>query len=91
MPRRPTVRHPVWTVLWRDAQDAFGSWASLDSVKRDRGDGLVESVGYLVAEDDEDDGWLTLATSCVDTEDAEHFGGGIHIPKPLIVGRRRLS
>jgi hypothetical protein len=91
MARRPEPRHDVWVVEWLDATDAFPTWGTAASVKRSDRESLVQSVGYLVAEDDEDDGWLTLATSCVDTDDAEHFGGGIHIPKPLVRRRKQLA
>ena len=88
MPRRVEPRHPVWLVEWLDASDAFPSWSTLAGMKRSDRRQLVQSVGYLVAEDDE---FLTLATSCVDTEDAEHYGGGIHIPVSLVRSKKRLA
>lgn len=88
MPRRPQPRHDVWIIEWLDASDAFPSWAKASSVKRSDREQLVQSVGYLVAEDDD---WITLATSCVDTDDDEHFGGGIHIPTSLVRGRKQLA
>ena len=88
MPRRPQPRHDVWLIEWLDASDAFPSWAKASSVKRSDREQLVQSVGYLVAEDDE---WITLATSCVDTDDDEHYGGGIHIPASLVRGRKQLA
>lgn len=88
MPRRPQPRHHVWLVEWLDASDAFPSWAKASSVKRSDREQLVQTVGYLVAEDDE---WITIATSVVDTDDDEHFGGGIHIPAVLVRGRKCLT
>ena len=88
MPRRPEPRHDVWIIEWLDASDAFPSWAKASSVKRSDREQLVQSVGYLVAEDDD---WITLATSCVDTDDDEHYGGGIHIPTSLVRGRKQLA
>ena len=88
MPRRPQPRHDVWLVEFIDPSDAFPSWAPASSIKRSDREQLVQSVGYLVAEDDD---WITLATSCVDTDDAEHFGGGIHIPTVLVRGRKCLT
>jgi len=88
MPRRPQPKHDVWIIEWLDASDAFPSWAKASSVKRSDREQLVQSVGYLVAEDDD---WITLATSCVDTDDDEHFGGGIHIPTSLVRGRKQLA
>ncbi len=88
MPRRPQPRHDVWIIEWLDASDAFPSWAKASSVKRSDREQLVQSVGYLVAEDDD---WITLATSCVDTDDDEHYGGGIHIPTSLVRGRKQLA
>ena len=86
--RRPQPRHDVWIVEWLDASDAFAAWAQASSVKRSDRTQLVQSVGYLVAEDDE---FLTLATSCVDTDDDEHYGGGIHIPVSLVRGRKLIA
>ena len=89
MPRRPQPRHRIFVIEWLDASDAFGQWQRLSSVKASNREQLVQSVGYLVAEDDD---WITLATSCVDTDDDdEHFGGGIHIPKPLVRGRLEVE
>jgi hypothetical protein len=88
MPRRLQPRHRIFVIEWLDASDAFPTWAKASSVKRSDREQLVQSVGYLVAEDDD---WITLATSCVDAEDDEHFGGGIHIPKPLVRGRLEVE
>lgn len=88
MPRRPQPRHDVWIIEWLDASDAFPSWAKASSVKRSDREQLVQTVGYLVAEDDD---WITIATSCVDTDDDEHYGGGIHIPTSLVRGRKQLA
>jgi hypothetical protein len=81
MPPRLEPPHRVLLVEWLDASDAFPTWARADSLKRSDREQLVTSVGYLVEDTDE---WLTLATSCVDAGDDEHFGGGIHIPKALV-------
>lgn len=90
MPRKPEPRHAVHIVEWLDASDAFGSWAKAASVKASDRDRLVQSVGYLVHEDDE---WITLATSCVDSDEVgeDHFGGGIHIPVALVRARHWLA
>lgn len=88
MPRRVEPRHQVVLVEWLDASDAFGSWQTIANMKRTDREQLVQSVGYLVAEDEQ---FITLATSCVDTEDAEHFGGGIHIPVSLVRSRKRVT
>jgi hypothetical protein len=47
-------------------------------------------VGYLVHEDDD---WLTLSTSCCDSDEVgeDHFGGGIHIPVALVRARHWLA
>lgn len=90
MPRRVEPRHDVYLVEWLDASDAFPSWAKASSVKRSEREQVVQSVGYLVAEDED---WLTLATSTCDSEDPgeDHFGGGIHIPVPLIRAKRLIA
>jgi hypothetical protein len=88
MPRRLDPRHRIFVIEWLDASDAFPTWAKASSVKASDREQLVQSVGYLVAEDDD---WITLATSCVDTDDDEHFGGGIHIPKPLVRSRLEVE
>jgi hypothetical protein len=87
--RNPTPRHPVWIVDWLDASDAFPSWAKPSSVKAGDVEQLVQSVGYLVP--DVHDDHLTLATSCVETDDGWHFGGGIHIPLALVRRKVRLA
>lgn len=88
--RRPEPRHGVWLVEWVDASDAFPSWSKASSVKRSDREQLVQSVGYLVAEDDD---WITLATSTCDSDDPaeDHFGGGIHIPTVLVRSRKHLA
>ena len=88
MPRRLTPRHRIFVIEWMDASDAFPSWAKASSVKASDREQLVQSVGYLV---DEDEDWITLATSCVDAGDDEHFGGGIHIPKALVRSRLEVE
>jgi hypothetical protein len=88
MPRRLQPRHRIFVIEWLDASDAFPTWAKASSVKASDREQLVQSVGYLVAEDDD---WITLATSCVDVDDDEHFGGGIHIPKALVRGRLEVE
>ena len=87
MPRRPEPRHDIWMILWLDATDAFPSWGKASSVKRSDREQLVQSVGYLI----EDDEWVTLATSTCDTDDGPEFGGGIHIPAVLVKSRRQLA
>jgi len=81
-------RHPVHIIEWLDASDAFPSWGKATSIKASDRTQLVQSIGYLVSEDDE---FLTIATSCVDADDEEHFGGGIHIPKVLVKRRTWLA
>ena len=90
MPRKPEPRHAVWLVEWLDASDAFPAWSKASSVKASDRETLVQSVGYLVHEDDD---WLTLSTSCCDGDEAheDHFGGGIHIPKVLVKARHWLA
>ena len=90
MPRQPEPRHAVWLVEWLDASDAFPAWSKASSVKASDRETLVQSVGYLVHEDDD---WLTLSTSCCDSDEAteDHFGGGIHIPKVLVKARHWLA
>jgi hypothetical protein len=88
MPRRLMPRHRIFVIEWMDASDAFGQWQRLSSIKASDREQLVQSVGYLV---DEDEDWITLATSCVDAGDDEHFGGGIHIPKPLVRSRLEVE
>ena len=80
----------MYLVEWLDASDAFPSWAKAASVKRSEREQVVQSVGYLVAEDED---WLTLATSTCDSEDPgeDHFGGGIHIPVSLIRAKRLIA
>ena len=50
----------------------------------------MQSVGYLVHEDDD---WITLCTSTCDSDEVgeDHFGGGIHIPKVLVKARHWLA
>jgi hypothetical protein len=88
--RRPEPRHGVVLISWIDASDAFPTWAKASSVKRSDREQLVQSVGYLVAEDDD---WITLATSTCDSDDPgeDHFGGGIHIPTVLVRSRTVLA
>jgi hypothetical protein len=86
--RNPTPRHPVWIIDWLDASDAFPSWAKPSAVKAGDVEQLVQSVGYLV---DVHDDHLTLATSCVETDDGWHYGGGIHIPSSLVRRKRKLA
>jgi len=86
--RKPTPRHPVWLVDWLDASDAFPSWAKPSSVRAGDVEQLVQSVGYLVEVHDDH---LTLATSCVETDDGWHYGGGIHIPTSLVRRKVRLA
>lgn len=75
--------HKVLLVEWLDASDAFPAWAKASSVRRSDRERLVTSVGFVVEDDDE---WLTLATSCCDGDepDEDHYGGGIHIPRVLV-------
>lgn len=90
MPRKPEPRHAVWLVEWLDASDAFPAWAKASSVKASDRETLVQSVGYLVHEDDD---WITLSTSTCDSDEVgeDHFGGGIHIPKVLVKARHWLA
>jgi hypothetical protein len=88
MPRRPEPRHDVWLVEWLDASDAFPAWQKASSVKRSDREQLVQSVGYLVEDTDE---FVTLATSIVESDEDDHFGGGIHIPTALVRRRTQLA
>ena len=88
MPARTLVRHPVWCVTWLDASDAFPVWS--DRIRPNEREQEVQSVGYLVDDGDED--WLTLATSCVESEDGvTSWGGGIHILRANVVKMRKLA
>ena len=87
--RNPTPRHPVWIVLWQDASDAFGVWSTAAAAARaNDAEQLVESVGYLVEVHDDH---LTLATSCVESDGAWNYGGGIHIPTSLVRRKRKIA
>jgi len=86
-PRRPDPHDPVWLIVWADASDAFPRWGRPEFARRDV-EQLVQSIGFLVEVDPD---YVTLATSVVLTDDGPEYGGGIHIPVPMVRRRARLA